>query len=96
MTSCSGSTTSYNMSDYIVPHGGWRTFNQFFARNFKSRFDSTFAGQGESRTDAAITHAFLNPTDYHRQHAPVAGTVLEARVILGQVSIEIVVAASTT
>ena len=35
-------------------------------------------------------HAFLSPTDYHRQHAPVGGTVLEARVIPGQVYLEVV------
>lgn len=28
-------------------------------------------------------HAFLSPTDYHRQHAPVSGTVLEAKNIMG-------------
>jgi phosphatidylserine decarboxylase len=119
---------NYNMSDYILPHGGWRTFNQFFARNFKpglrpvaaiadqsvivSPADSTFAGQWEIRTDSHVTvknlhwsidelmegspyrnrfvngnfmHAFLGPNDYHRQHAPVGGTVLEARVVPGQV-----------
>lgn len=124
---------SYNMSDYMVPHGGWKTFNQFFARNFKPGFrpvaaacdpnviispaDSTFAGQWEIRTDSHVTvknlhwsidellegsphrdrfvnglfmHAFLGPNDYHRQHAPVAGTVLEARVIPGQVYLEVV------
>ena len=35
-------------------------------------------------------HAFLNTTDYHRQHAPVGGTVLEARVIPGQVYLEVI------
>jgi phosphatidylserine decarboxylase len=35
-------------------------------------------------------HAFLNTTDYHRQHAPVAGTVVEARVIPGQVYLEVI------
>jgi phosphatidylserine decarboxylase len=34
-------------------------------------------------------HAFLSPADYHRQHAPVGGTVLEARVIPGQVYLEV-------
>jgi len=124
---------NYNMGDYIVPHGGWKTFNQFFARNFKpglrpvaavadqhvivSPADSTFAGQWEIRTDSHVTvknlhwmisellvgspykdrfvnglfmHAFLNTTDYHRQHAPVGGTVVEARVIPGQVYLEVV------
>ncbi|SMC23867.1 phosphatidylserine decarboxylase precursor [Andreprevotia lacus DSM 23236] len=123
---------SYNMNDYVVPHGGWKTFNQFFARNFKPGYrpvaavadqsvivspaDSTFAGQWEIRSDSGVTvknlhwqisellegspykdrfnnglfmHAFLGPNDYHRQHAPVGGTVLEARVIPGQVYLEV-------
>ncbi|HET6230627.1 MAG TPA: phosphatidylserine decarboxylase [Longimicrobiaceae bacterium] len=123
---------SYNMDDYIVPHGGWKTFNQFFARNFKPGYrpvaavadqhvivspaDSTFAGQWEIRPNSQVTvknlhwsieellegspfkdrftngqfmHAFLNTTDYHRQHAPVGGTVVEARVIPGQVYLEV-------
>lgn len=124
---------SYNLGDYIEPHGGWKTFNQFFARNFKPGYrpiaavadqsvivspaDSTFAGQWEIRTDSHVTvknlhwkieelmegspykdrfknglfmHAFLGPNDYHRQHAPVGGTVLESRVIPGQVYLEVV------
>ena len=28
-------------------------------------------------------HSFLGPTDYHRQHAPVSGTVVQAKVIPG-------------
>ncbi|KAI4160089.1 MAG: hypothetical protein LQ342_006040 [Letrouitia transgressa] len=28
-------------------------------------------------------HSFLGPADYHRQHAPVSGTVVEAKVIPG-------------
>ncbi|TVY59354.1 Phosphatidylserine decarboxylase proenzyme [Lachnellula suecica] len=35
-------------------------------------------------------HAFLSPADYHRQHAPVGGTVLEARNIADQVYLEVV------
>lgn len=64
-------TPSYNMGDYIRPHGDWKTFNQFFARNFKpgmrpvaslcdqrvivSPADSTFAGQWEIRTNSHVT-----------------------------------------
>jgi len=123
---------NYNMDDYIRPHGGWKTFNQFFARNCKPGFrpvaalcdqhvivspaDSTFAGQWEIRTDSQITvknlhwkvqellegspykdrftnglfmHSFLGPNDYHRQHTPVGGKVLEARVIPGQVYLQV-------
>jgi phosphatidylserine decarboxylase len=123
---------SYNMNDYIRPHDGWKTFNQFFARNYKPGYrpvaaisdpsvivspaDSTFAGQWEIRPDSHVTvknlhwkitellegspykdrfkngmfmHAFLNTSDYHRQHTPVAGKVLESRFIPGQVYLEV-------
>ena len=33
-------------------------------------------------------HSFLNTYDYHRQHMPVSGTILEARVIQGAVYVE--------
>ena len=123
---------NYNMGDYLQPRGGWKTFNELFARNFKPGYrpiaaiadstvvvspaDSTFDGQWEIRSDSGVTiksihwkisellegspykarfnnglftHAFLSPADYHRQHAPVGGTVLEARVIPGQVYLEV-------
>ncbi len=34
-------------------------------------------------------HSFLNVFDYHRQHAPVSGTILEAKFIPGQVYLEV-------
>ena len=123
---------NYNMREYLRPHGGWKSFNQIFARLPKPGYrpvaaiadqtvivspaDSTFAGQWEIRPDSHVTvknlhwkisellegsfykdrfmgglfmHAFLSPTDYHRQHAPVGGRVLEARVIPGQVYLEV-------
>lgn len=126
------SSPNYNMGDYLEPRGGWKTFNELFARNFKPGYrpiaavsdstvivspaDSTFDGQWEIRSDSGVTiksihwkiselledspykehfnngiftHAFLSPADYHRQHAPVGGRVLEARVIPGQVYLEV-------
>ena len=123
---------NYNMGDYLEPRGGWKTFNELFARNFKPGYrpiasisdptiivspaDSTFDGQWEIRSDSGVTiksihwkisellegsafkdrfnngvftHSFLSPADYHRQHAPVGGEVLEARVIPGQVYLEV-------
>ena len=123
----------YNMHEYLRPHGGWKSFNQIFARHYKPGYrpiaaiadqtiivspaDSTFAGQWEIRKDSYITakklnwsinqllegspykdcfenglfmHSFLSPTDYHRQHAPVGGKVLESRVIQGQVYLQVV------
>lgn len=125
-------TPCYNMREYTKPHGGWRTFNQFFARHFKPGYrpiaavsdqsvivmpaDSTFGGQWEIRKDSHVTvknlnwkvsellegspykdrfenglfmHSYLSPVDYHRQHAPVGGKVIEARVIQGQVYLEV-------
>jgi phosphatidylserine decarboxylase len=122
----------YNMKEYSRPHGGWRSFNQIFARHFKPGYrpiaaisdqsiivmpaDSTFGGQWEIRKDSNVTvknlnwkvsellegspykdrfenglfmHSYLSPTDYHRQHAPVGGKVIEARVIQGQVYLEV-------
>ena len=116
----------YNMDEYTEPRGGWKTYNQLFARNTKPGYrpiadidnprvitspaDSTFDGQWEINTNSHVdikgldwkieellegspyagefqgglwTHSFLNTTDYHRQHAPVMGKVVEARVIQG-------------
>ena len=121
----------YNMGDYLEPRGGWKTFNEFFARDFKPGYrpidglcddniivspaDSTFGGKWPVDSDSVVTlkhipwsikellsgskfadafsggiftHSFLNTFDYHRQHAPVAGQVLEATVIQGQVYLE--------
>lgn len=35
-------------------------------------------------------HSFLNTTDYHRQHAPVGGKVLESRVIQGTTYLQVI------
>ncbi len=61
---------AYDMDMYIQPHGGWKTFNEFFARHFKpgthpiaaiedsriitSPADSTFGGQWEVSTDSEV------------------------------------------
>jgi phosphatidylserine decarboxylase len=122
----------YNMSEYMPDPGGWKTFNQFFARHTKpgmrpvaalcddrvivSPADSTFVGWWQINQDSKImvkniqwsidelledspykdsfkggvfTHSFLNTTDYHRLHVPVGGTVLESRMIQGQVYLDV-------
>lgn len=122
----------YNMDEYERPHGGWKSYNQFFARYTKPGYrpiadiadsriitapaDATFDGQWEVNSNTGVdikgiywnieellqdspyasafkgghwTHSFLNTTDYHRQHAPVAGTILEARVIQGTVYLQV-------
>jgi phosphatidylserine decarboxylase len=125
----------YNMNEYIVPRGGWKTFNDFFARNTKPGYrpidalcdstvivspaDATFDGYWPVDASSQVNiknvewnildllkesqfadkfeggifmHSFLNTFDYHRQHAPVDGKVVEARVIPGQVYLEVTVA----
>lgn len=132
------SAPSYHMDDYPVPTGGWKTFNEFFARfidpNVRpiapdtdtsvvvvSPADCTYDGVWPINEDTAdvttfdvkgvpwsisqlladttygprfaggqFTHSFLGPNDYHRQHAPVAGTVVEAKIIPGVCYLEVV------
>ena len=49
--------------------------------------DSGYAHQFRGGT---FMHSFLNTTDYHRQHAPVPGTIVEAKVIQGAAYLEVV------
>ncbi|GBC08543.1 hypothetical protein RclHR1_00820010 [Rhizophagus clarus] len=49
-----------------------------------SQYADDFAG-------GQFMHAFLAPYDYHRQHAPIDGKVLEAKVIPGQTYLEVVI-----
>ena len=129
----------YHMEDYEEPTGGWKTFNEFFARHLKkgkrpiapdtedylaitSPADCSYNGQWVIDENANITtftvkglpwcisqllrdtgnnysyrfaggiftHSFLSPRDYHRQHAPVSGKVIEAKVIPGICYLEVV------
>ena len=61
----------YNMKEYVEPRGGWRDFNDFFARSVKPGYrpiadisnprvitspaDSTYGGQWEIRSDSGVT-----------------------------------------
>ena len=127
----------YHMEDFKVPAGGWKTFNEFFARELKpgmrpigephnpyaitSPIDGVFDGHWDINSESEVvfikgvpwsitqllqgsrfasafkngqfTHTYLSPLDYHRQHSPVSGTVLEARPIKGAAYLEVVVKA---
>jgi phosphatidylserine decarboxylase precursor len=117
----------YHIDDYIEPRGGWRTFNEFFARHVKpgrrplasigdnsvvtSPADLQFKEAHRITPECTVVtkglvwplaqmfagspykdrfangvwlHGFLNVDDYHRVHTPLAGKVLEARIITGQ------------
>ncbi|KAH9855378.1 phosphatidylserine decarboxylase-domain-containing protein [Lenzites betulinus] len=54
-----------------------------------TNYGPTFAG-------GKFCHSFLGPHDYHRQHAPVSGTVIEARNIPGLCYLEVKVVQDTT
>ncbi|KAH9897859.1 phosphatidylserine decarboxylase-domain-containing protein [Cubamyces lactineus] len=90
---------AYHMEDYIVPPGGWKTFNEFFTRRIKPEVrpidalndnriillddENNARPYGKDFVGGTFCHSFLNSTDYHRIHAPIAGEVVEARVIQG-------------
>ncbi|OTB01396.1 hypothetical protein M426DRAFT_14558 [Hypoxylon sp. CI-4A] len=48
---------------------------------------------GDQFKGGIFMHSFLGPNDYHRMHAPLGGKVLEAKVIEGQVYLEVTVSA---
>lgn len=48
--------------------------------------DSKYATDFEG---GILVHSFLNVFDYHRQHAPASGTILEAKFIPGQVYLDV-------
>jgi phosphatidylserine decarboxylase len=48
--------------------------------------DSAYAADFEG---GILVHSFLNVFDYHRQHAPAAGRILEAKFIPGQVYLDV-------
>ncbi|KAF3936163.1 hypothetical protein ABW19_dt0202246 [Dactylella cylindrospora] len=49
-----------------------------------SQYSNRFAG-------GTFMHSFLGPADYHRQHSPVDGVILEAKVVPGNVYLEVYV-----
>src|SRR6185369_448557 len=49
-----------------------------------SKYANDFAG-------GKFMHAYLSAYDYHRQHAPVDGKVLEAKVFPGQAYLEVII-----
>lgn len=62
----------------VVKHLEW-TIDELLA---DSEHAGAFAG-------GVFCHSFLNTYDYHRQHTPVAGKVLEAKFIPGQVYLQV-------
>lgn len=65
-------------SHVTVKKLNWKISELLEGSPYKDRFEG-----------GLFMHAYLGPTDYHRQHAPVGGKVLEARVIPGQVYLEV-------
>ncbi|KAI1209175.1 phosphatidylserine decarboxylase-domain-containing protein [Annulohypoxylon truncatum] len=128
---------AYSMDEAEEPSGGWKTFNELFARSLKPgsrpiadpdddtvivypadcRYDTSLEYHSVSISSTGTVlikglpwtissllqgsefgdyfnggvwmHAFLNAYNYHRQHAPVAGKVLEAKVVQGTCYLEV-------
>ncbi|KAL4244956.1 Phosphatidylserine decarboxylase-related [Abortiporus biennis] len=123
----------WHMKDYPIPAGGWKTFNEFFARKIDPRVrpiarpsddriivqpaESAYGGCwkvdekgcvclkglmwsidqlladtsfGPQFAGGVFTHSFLAPSDYHRQHAPVSGKVVEAKIVPGLCYLEVI------
>lgn len=51
---------------------------------------------GPKFAGGTFTHSFLAPNDYHRQHAPVSGKVVEAKVIPGLCYLEVILQQSSS
>jgi phosphatidylserine decarboxylase len=51
---------------------------------------------GETFKGGIFTHSFLNTNDYHRQHAPVSGRVIQAKVIPGICYLEVILQETTS
>jgi phosphatidylserine decarboxylase len=65
-------------SNVTVKNLNWKISELLDGSPYKDRFEN-----------GLFMHSYLSPTDYHRQHAPMGGKVLEARVIQGQVYLEV-------
>jgi phosphatidylserine decarboxylase len=65
-------------SNVTVKNLNWKVSELLEGSPYKDRFEN-----------GLFMHSYLSPTDYHRQHAPVGGKVLEARIIQGQVYLEV-------
>lgn len=122
------SDAAINNDEYVVPEGGFSSFNDYFVRDLKPgrrpvaapednsvlaapadgivqfinndlALDSQIPTKGRATLDlkallggsdlapqfvggSALT-TFLMPNDYHHYHAPVSGTVIEARETVG-------------
>lgn len=66
--------------------------NVFFVKGVPWNIKDLLKGSdyADSFKGGTFMHAFLNTTDYHRQHAPVPGTIVEAKVIQGAAYLEVV------
>ena len=70
----------YEPSTVTTKHIEWKVERLLGQSEYKARFKG-----------GVFIHASLAPNNYHRFHAPLAGKVLEATVIPGQVALKLVI-----
>ncbi|KAH7087280.1 phosphatidylserine decarboxylase-domain-containing protein [Auriculariales sp. MPI-PUGE-AT-0066] len=74
----------------VTEHGA--NVNTFTAKGIPWKISKLIddAGLGPQFAGGKFTHSFLNANNYHRQHAPVSGQVVEAKVIPGICYLQVV------
>lgn len=70
--------------------GYWNVENEYVTlKKFRWPVAKLLRDAAGDFKNGSFMHAFLSPSDYHRQHAPVSGEVIEARVIQEQVYLQV-------
>ncbi|KAK6345860.1 hypothetical protein TWF730_010203 [Orbilia blumenaviensis] len=96
-TICNGADSSFDGSwkidDDATVSFDYKNAHQVEIKSLPYNISQLLDGSEYSKRFAGGTfmHAFLGPADYHRQHSPVDGEILEAKVVPGNVYLEVYV-----
>jgi phosphatidylserine decarboxylase len=72
------------VTTFDVKNVPWHISQLLYDEETKTDWGRLFAG-------GVFTHSFLAPDNYHRQHSPVSGRIVEAKVIPGVCYLEVVI-----
>ncbi|RVD84873.1 uncharacterized protein DFL_003210 [Arthrobotrys flagrans] len=97
LTICNGADSSFDgawpIEDDATVAFNYKNAHQVEIKSLPYNISQLLDGSEYSNKFAGGTfmHAFLGPADYHRQHSPVDGVILEAKVVPGNVYLEVYV-----
>ncbi|KAF3193793.1 hypothetical protein TWF225_009339 [Orbilia oligospora] len=97
LTICNGADSSFDgawpIEDDATVTFNYKNAHQVEIKSLPYNISQLLDGSEYSKKFAGGTfmHAFLGPADYHRQHSPVDGEILEAKVVPGNVYLEVYV-----